>query len=252
MTFSFSSLSTFHICKHQFKLTYLGDEVIRLPNFFSDYGLFVHEVFEEYFNGNLSEDELGEYFHKNYDLKVTNSPPAFIKERPYIEQGQAFFNAWDFDLERFEPVIIEGTYSFKIGDTELTGRPDLVLHDLETGDYILVDYKTSAPFRVDKRNGSVIRDKKKMDDYYKQMYIYAYAVREEAGFSIDSISIIFPRLSRTETVNWTQEQEDETLDWVTQTITAIKEEEEFPPNTKSKFFCQQLCGVRDYCEYKPE
>lgn len=248
--YSYSSTSTFDNCPYSFKLTYI-DALPRKNNFFAEYGLLVHSALEQYFSGNLESFELSQYYLDNYN-KFIKSPCPFNGEINYRNQGLEFFDNFSMDRENFEILATETKIDFKLGDFILTARPDLVVIDKNTGKTVLYDFKTSNPYRLDKRTGKVTTDIKKIEDYLTQMYIYTYAFHKEKGLLFDEISLLFPRANRTHTVQWLKEKEDEAVNWLIDKMTQIKSASHFPYNNTNPFFCNSLCSVREYCEYRPK
>lgn len=249
--YSYSSTSNFDNCNYAFKLTYI-DKVPRGNNFFSDFGTLVHETLEKYFNGELDSFELSDCYRNSYEEVVVNPPPSGLSQLygKYREQGQVFFDEFSFDRDAYEILVVEDSLDLEIGDALFVAKPDLVLRNKETNKNVLFDYKTSMPWRIDKRSGKEITDKKKIEGYYKQMYIYTYSLRMLKGIDISEISILFPRANRTVTISWEEEKEIEAIDWLKETIKRIQSEKTFSPDNSNSFFCNNLCSVSSYCEYK--
>ena len=147
--FSYSSVSTFETCPYAFKLTYI-DVLPRLNNFFAEYGSFTHECLEKYFNGELELFELSQYYMENYDAFVTSISPVGLEAR-YKEQGQAFFDNFSVDRNDYEILVIEDKIDFTVKDVLFVAKPDLVLRNKKTQKTGLYDYKTSVPFRKNKK-----------------------------------------------------------------------------------------------------
>ena len=249
--FSYSSLTTFENCKYCYKLSYI-EKKERVNNFFAEYGLLTHDTIEQYFNGSLESYELSSYFQQNYDRAIVTPPPPFPAgmEGKYIQQGEDFFDAFYFDKKAYDIVFVEDELNFKIEGFPIIGRPDLVLKEKSTEKNILLDYKTSVPFRHNKYTGKDTPDKPKIDGYFKQMYIYTYGIKEIYGLNIDEILIWFTRANREIMRPWEKEEEEKAIAWAGDIIGQIKVEKDFLYNNSSSYFCSFLCGVRDSCEYK--
>lgn len=249
--FSYSSTTTFETCPYSFKLSYI-DKVSKLNNFFSDYGLLVHECYEKYFLGEIDSFELSDYYRNNFDVFVKSEPPAFPSGmwEKYKKQGQDYFDNFYFEKEKYNVLVVEDTIHFDLAGTEFTARPDLVLQKKENNDIILLDYKTSAPFRTDKRTGKEIVDNKKIEGYEKQLYVYAHALRTYRNFPINKMTIWFPRVGKEVDFDWNQERETEVLEWITGIIEKIQKENLFAYDNSNPYFCNNLCGVRQHCEYR--
>lgn len=250
--FSYSSLSTFETCPYSFKLTYI-DKLLREDNFFGEYGTLVHDCFHQYFAKNLEAFELSGYYKHNYKDIVKSLPPPYpagMAEK-YYEQGLEFFNSFSFDIEKYDVLFNEEKIDFEFENGVMfVAKPDLVLLEKETGKYILYDYKTSILFR-DTKNGGETTDVKKLDGYHRQMFIYTYALRNHGKFiPVDEITLWFTRPNRKVTIPWNAKKEEATIKWLHKMVKKIREEDEFPYNNTNSYFCDNLCSVRLFCEYK--
>jgi len=246
--YSYSSVSTYETCRYGFKLTYI-DACPRIDNFYSDYGKFTHECLEKYFMGELDSFELSEYYRDNYDFMVHGEPPVGSAE-VYRTQGQYFFDNYFLNRDDYEILATESTIAFDIDEVLVTARPDLVLKEKATGKSVLYDYKTAMPFSVNKYTGKETVDNKKISGFYKQMFLYTYALRVHEKIPIDKITLLFTRANREVTIDWTPIKEIEAIQWLTDTIKLIKDDNVFPYNNSNPFFCNNLCSVRNFCEYR--
>jgi len=250
--YSYSSLSSFENCKYGWKLTYI-DVMPRVSNFFAEYGLLIHECNEKYFRGELDSFELSSYYLNNYDKFVKSYPPEYpagMAER-YKTAGLEFYDNFSFNRYEYDIINVESKLDFELAPNIIfTARPDLVLRSKETGKVALYDYKSSAPFRIDKYSGLEKTDTKKLEGYYKQMFLYTYALRKVKDISLDEITLWFTRPSRFVTIPWDEEKEKKAVDWALKIIKRIKTTENFEYNNSNKYFCDNLCGVRDFCEYR--
>jgi hypothetical protein len=244
-------VSSFDTCAYGWKLSYI-DKVDRVQNFFSGYGLLVHDCFERFFKKELGVWDLSEYYRTNYSKFVVIDPPPFPAGmgENYKMQGQKFFDNFDFYIDNYNVLSVEDKIDFDFRGSMFVAKPDLVLYNKQTTTYSLVDYKTSAPLKVSKTTGKETWDKKKMESYYKQMYIYGYALRNYRFIPIEEITIWFPRLNKIVTVPYDMKKEAETMDWLEEGIARIRMEENFLYDNTQNYFCFQLCSVRNACEYK--
>lgn len=249
MKFSYSSVSSFNTCAYGFYLTYIQYEQ-RSGNFYSDFGSFLHLILQKYFEGELEIMELASYYEEHYEENVKSDAPPYpagIADRYYAD-GLRFFEEFDFNKDNYEVVFVEDIIETTHNDIKLVVKPDLVLKDKKTGEYLLLDYKTSNPFSKDGRP-----DKKKMADYRKQMYLYAYFINHNRDYKISKIRLWFVRVNKFDEFDYVEEDAGDVVNWFFNGILNIKFEEEFPPcdTVKNKFFCQMLCSVSSSCEYKP-
>jgi len=250
--FSYSAISTFETCNYAYKLAYI-DAMPREDNFYSDYGTLIHECMEKFFTDELETYELTPYYNKRYSEVVKSSAPYSppdIAQR-YRLAGQDFFDNFSFDKSLYKVLLVEDKIEFNLADDLMfTARPDLVLHELSTGKFILFDYKTAAPFRVSSITKKETVDKKKMAGYYKQMFTYTYALRNYRAMPIDEITLWFTRPNRQITIPWDKEKEEEAVNWLSEVVGKIKMEEKFTPNTSNPYFCNEICSLRRSCEYR--
>jgi len=241
--FSFSGLSSFENCKKAWSLTYL-DGKERKGNFFSDYGSFCHLILEKYFREELEIFELSDYYAKFYDENVVHPAPPFIKTDAYYKQGWEFFENLEFNRDDYEVLIIEDKIDVDLSEYNLVVKPDLVLKHKETGKIILLDYKTSI---ISKDGKSTKKDKAKLETYRMQMILYAIHLKSK-GIQVNEVVLWFIRQKENKEYSFIIAENDEVKvnNWVENTIKSIKIEEEFPAKI-DKFFCENLCGVRDAC-----
>jgi ATP-dependent exoDNAse (exonuclease V) beta subunit len=223
----------------------------REPNFFSDFGTLNHDVLERFFTGELEDYELSQYFLSNYkDAVKTPAPPSYSNpEQRYFDEGQHFFDNFSFNKGDYDVLVVEDKIDFEIGNIMVVAKPDLVLREKANNKYILYDYKTAMPFKTD-RNGKETVDKEKIEGYKKQMFIYAYALRNHRSMPIEEINIWFTRADRIHTIPWSSEEEEASVGWFVSTVKSIRDDETFVPNNTNPYFCNNLCGVRNFCEYK--
>jgi hypothetical protein len=249
--FSYSALTTYETCPYSYKLTYI-DKFPREENFYGQYGTLVHDTIYQYFSNTLDSFELSGYFRDKYGTVIKSSPPNYppgMDER-YKEAGMVFFDNFSFDKENYEIILNEEKLEFEFDEGVMfVARPDLVLMDKTTGKFALYDYKTSAPFRANKNNGNETIDIKKLDGYYKQMYIYTYALRNYKFTPIDEITLWFTRPDRKVTIPWSEKDEEKSIQWLHKTVKKIRNDEKFKYNNENQYFCNNLCSVRIYCEY---
>lgn len=247
MKFSFSNIGTYENCAYAWKLTYI-DLMERKGNWYSEFGNLCHDIMEYYIAGKIDIFNLSSYFEENYPLKVTSNEPPFPKgiAGRYYQEMIDFFDNLDFDRNEYEILSVEKLISMVIEDVKVIAKPDLVY--IRDGQTILLDYKTSKPF---KQNGKI--DEKKMQGYSKQLLLYAYILREVSGIEIDALQLWFLRYDELVTIPFTDEDVQRTIDEFLEGVERIKGATEYPPNNskKNEFFCQTLCSVSDDCEFKP-
>jgi hypothetical protein len=248
--YSYSSTAAFENCPYSFKLAYL-DLVPRENNFFGEFGTLVHSCFEHYFNGKIDAFELSQYYRDNYAATIKTPLLNFTPglDEKYMRQGLDFFDNFSFNKDAYDILAIEDKIDFDLNGSTAVAKPDLLLRDKSSGKVILYDYKTATPFWT-KANGKEMSDKNKIESYYNQMYIYTYALQKKLSIPIDEILLWYVRLNKQVSVPWVLEEEEKAIARFDGIIKKIKEEEVFPYNNSNLFFCDNLCGVRNFCEYR--
>lgn len=243
MGFSYSSASSFETCAYGFKLNYIDGEE-RIGNWYADYGLLIHKTLEKYFNGELDRIWLSDYFVDNYSFVVMSDPPPFPAgiEDKYYQDALDFFENLPINRDDYEIISIEDKTETTYKGVKIIVKPDLVVKEKKTGKVVIIDFKTSKPQIKGKWNFA------KIEDYEKQLLLYADVLEKVLGIHIDKISLLFIRLNTVYEIDVTQEKIDKALDWFLGVVKAIQAEEDWKP-TVNKFFCSQLCGVRKSCEF---
>jgi CRISPR/Cas system-associated exonuclease Cas4 (RecB family) len=249
MKFSYSSVTNFITCPYQFKLTYINCEE-RNKNFYSDFGLLTHIILEKYFKGELDTIELSNFYKDNYSKIVISPPPPYpagMAERYYAD-GLEFFDNFEFNKEDYEILSIENEIKTVYNNIKLVLKPDLVLKEKKSGLVYLIDYKTSTPYKNNKW------DKKKLEEYHKQMYLYAYFINHTTNIKINKIKLWFVRINKFDEFDYVEEDAGNVINWLFLKVLDIQAEEEFPPCDieKNKFFCSVLCSMMPYCKYYQE
>lgn len=253
MRWSYSAVSCYENCPQNFKLGYIEYQE-HTDNFYSQYGHLVHECMRAFFDGKKKEHELAFTYEELYDNTVVGPMPRFpvgIGDK-YRDQGYEFFSKFKFDLSKFDILMNEGKVEFEERGMRIIARPDLVLREKETGVIMLVDYKTSAPYRIDSRTQKEVVDKKKLEGYQKQLHLYTYALRKYANIPVDKTVLWFPRISKVTSTPFDLTAEAESIKWFFDTIEKIKADEDFQPNLskENEFFCWNICDVRAFCKWR--
>jgi hypothetical protein len=245
LKFSFSSTKTYETCHYAFKLTYI-EALERGNNFYGQYGSFVHLILEKYFKDELDFFELEDFYKDHYYEHVQSQPPAFQPNiaEDYYNKGLEYFSNFSFDKSKYNILLVEDALYPSIGDLKFIAKPDLILQEKETGKNILVDFKTANAYK----NGKL--DKKKMAEYMKQFLIYAWSIWSEMHVEINEINVWFINCGKIEIIPVDVVEEQMAIKWFTDTIEKIKQDDSFPPNVSSSFFCSQLCSVSEQCQYK--
>ena len=243
MKFSFSRLESFCQCPLSFKLKYL-DHVPQDGNFYSDYGTFAHGLLERYAKEEIPSFALAQVYEEGFDEAVTHDPPPFPKgllDR-YYDAGLAYFNTFDGFGEEWKVALIDGKpaveqkFEIQIGGYPFVGILDLLLVNEKTGEYMVVDHKSKSKSSMDKS----------LPVFKRQLYIYAAYVKEKLGVTPSTLCFNMFKEGYLLKIPFSQEEFDEAMTWVVDTIEQILLEFEFEP-TPSEYFCRFICSVAQSC-----
>lgn len=250
MTFSFSRLHAYETCPYQFYLTYLEHRE-QEQNFYAANGSAMHEVMEELLTGKITVDEAPQAYADKFEL-ICETTRQSVMDATYEKCMDYLCSIDPVDTEKYEVLGVEYRLKFKISKYNMTGFVDLLIRNKETGEVILVDHKQATHFM--KKDG-VTPLKNQMDNflaYRKQMYIYCNGLQEQHGIKVDKIVWHhFKDDGAITVIPFRQEEMDEAIQWVVNTIEKIKKDKKFEA-VRSYLMCRELCGYRNDCEYLEE
>jgi len=252
MVWSFSRLSSYHQCPYGFYLKYVECNSGE-PNFFAQYGSFVHKILEMYEKEELYLFEISSYYEEHFLESVTcDAPPnKYIDvKQTYYDKGLEYLNDIDLMLDRYEILGIEKEVKFIIGGYEMVGYIDLLLKDRETGEITVLDHK-SASIKF-KKDGQVSKkDEGHILNFKRQLYLYSKAVIEEYGIQPKYLSWNLFKEQKWLTVEFNESEYQEAIKWAEDTVNMIENDTTWFPNP-SRYFCWNICDMRNCaCEYKP-
>lgn len=248
MVWSFSRLDLFSTCPYEWYLHYVNDNDAE-NGFFAEFGTLIHTGLEKIYNGSLSIWDVPQWYEDNFGKIVLHEAPpnsyVDICEK-YYEDGLNYFSDISQLGDEYEILGVEKEVSFKIGRNNFIGFIDLLLKNKNTGDIIIRDHKT-ATIKFNK-NGSISKtDADTFDKYKKQLYMYSKPIINEYKH-VDYLEWNMVRMGQTIKIPFDKDEYKECLKWATDRIKEIKNESMWLPN-KSMFYCSNLCGMRELCEY---
>lgn len=245
--YSYSQLSTFDECPFSFYLQKIAsktEDIVEKPNAFAEQGTLIHDLLDQWAKGKFSIFDLPKEYERRYPDEVVTAFPALLAAKGYAkkayEQGLDYFN----NFKGFPGyVIVSSEEKFR---TEIGGRPfagviDLIMKDEKTGEVIILDHKSKSKTAF----------RKAEDTMYRQQYLYAKHVYEEYKVWPDKMMFnLFKEGGLLMSKPFDKKVYDETQDWAVKTIEKIESFDMFDwmeGKETSDFFCQEICGVRDYC-----
>ena len=249
MQWSFSRLNSFHNCKYEWLLHYI-ESCSAESNFFSEYGKLMHELLEKYAKGTLNLFELNDYYESNFDIKIPHDAPpnGYVDIRQsYYEKGLDYINNIDLDLSGYEILGVEKKVEFELFDKRFIGFIDLLLKEKSSGEIVIVDHK-SGSIKMLKSGDISKKDKEHFKEFCRQLYLYSLPVIQEYG-NVSKLRWNMFKDRQWLEIPWKQEEYEETLQWVKDTLSEIEEEVLWLPSFDS-YYCDYICGQRNTCEYK--
>ena len=255
-TWSFSSVNSYENCPKCFYLSYLQDPPLEKDqNAFAQWGTLGHSLFERYVNGELELYEIGETYRKEYDEAVTlKFPPNKWVDlnESYHDNGQEYFENWEGFPDNWELVESEREIHLDIEGNTFIGFIDLIVKDKDTGRYIVVDHKSKSKFKNDQEK----------EEYARQLYLYALYIKAEYGEFPSHLIFNMFRANDVVIIDFDEKNLEKAVFWFKNTIENIKKDNKFDDKItvlwkkkgkklkdfkKDDFFCNELCGVRSYC-----
>ncbi len=231
---SFSSVKLFTTCPYAFYLRYVKGEK-ESPNAFSQHGTLVHSLLERYFKGELFAFELADLFEQEYASVVTEQFPFYNMYKSYYDKTLQYLQ--NFDGIDGEVLSVEQKLESIIGGYKFIGYADLILRD--NNGIVVIDHKSHAKWA----------SKREREEYFRQLYLYAHAVKEMYGEFPHTLSFNRFRIpdEPIDSVVFRKEDYDATLDWFEKIIDTILKENNWECEV-NEFYCKSLCGMRG-CVY---
>lgn len=248
---SFSRLKKYDDCKYAWYMKYI-ENMDEDELFFSQFGSFMHELYYEVLIGNMSTKQMRETYLADFRKKVSAKAPTekiFIK---YFEDGLRAVNGISTFLTeiktQYEIVGAEVKVDFEIEGKNFVGFIDLLLKD-DNGGLIIVDHK-SRTLKPRSNRSKPTKSDELLDEYTKQLYIYSEAVYQNYGVYPNELWFNCFRNDENNIIKqgFYHDKFLETKQWIKETIHSIAETERWEPNC-DQFFCTNLCGLSDECEY---
>ena len=249
---SYSRVTCFGHCKYEYYLNYIihdNDLYLSESNYFAEIGSYVHQILAMVLNGELKKEDAYTYYkaHYNENIFYMTKDSTMRKTNTVVSE---YLSSLNFDwLINYEIIGVELEVDFMLGDYHFIGFIDLLLRDKRDNKIVVLDHKSSEyPF---KQNGEL---KKKSEQsfslYKKQMYLYCHAVKQLYGeFPKTIVWNHFKDGGKLAEIPFVEKEYNETIDWFSNTVSEINQEEAFDPNTDF-FYCSNLCNFRNSCEYQ--
>ncbi len=246
---SYSRLKSFEQCPYAFAQKYLYKTGGGADNFYSSFGSLMHKVLEMWYKGELGNDQadlIGTYVKLFPKYMDNHYIPKDMKAK-YFLTGMNYFKGNDvFAPPPASIVGVEKRLNFNLDEYKFVGVIDLVFRNPD-GTLSIMDHK-SHNLRPRSNRVSPTKYDEDLDEYLKQLFLYAYAVENETGERVSRLmfNCFKNRLIIDEPCD--AEGQKQAIEWATTTIHHIENCLEFEA-TPDFFYCKNLCDSRIDCEY---
>jgi putative RecB family exonuclease len=241
--YSHSKLSTFEQCPLKFKYRYIDKIIPEIEKSIESHlGTAVHEVLEWIYTEVKDNQKVPtldnvivcytEAWQKGYSEKLVIVKKE-ITAKDYFNKGIQFLIDYYSKHEPFNDgtIEIEKEISIELNGHKITGFIDRLVHNIETGEYEIHDYKTA----------NSLPSKEKIEED-RQLALYSIAIKEKFGKD-KSVCLVWHYLAHNQKIcsKRTNEQLEQLKKETIELIKKIEATTEFPANKS------MLCS---WCEYK--
>lgn len=241
-TWSYSRIKLYQQCPYAFIRKYIYHDR-GISNFYADYGSYIHHILQLHYSGKLSKDELQGYFISHFGDWIGRDVPSKIRAA-YFSQGFDYF-AGDILTPPAGSIIgVEREFEGTISGFKIRGFADLVYQD---HGLVICDHK-SKQLMPRSLNGRRKKKDAELDDYQRQLHLYAVLVRQELLAPVQHIEFNCFRNGNIIREECTMSKELEAATWVAKSIEEIYRAESFQP-CPDFFYCKNLCDLRGSCPY---
>lgn len=204
----------------------------------------MHKLLEQYYNGELTKEEVQIKFLFDFRKEVQGERPKGNIVQNYIRQGSEYLK--QLRPLPFKTVAVEKELRFHIGGFPFVGILDYVGRR-DDGKLAIVDHKSRALKHRSNRDPPTVKDNE-LDEMLRQLYIYAAGVQQEYGELPATLCFNCFRNGVLIEEPFREEVYRDALEWATRSILEIRDESDFDP-FREFFGCSCLCGVSGECCY---
>lgn len=223
-----------------------GEGVEEEQNAYSQYGLFCHELIDKWAKGEAKAEQLLQLYQAGYSDAVTLKFPKISKnaDETYYLAGYDYFAKFKGIVPGAAIVESEKKHVIDLFGVDFSGILDMVL-TLPDGREAIVDHKSSS---MSQFTG------KKLDEKYRQLYLYAEIRKRLSGKFPDVLIFNLFREARVIERPFDRSEYEESMAWAHEIIDDIAymynnfSNQEFEwPTKQSFFYCSNLCDVTADC-----
>ena len=176
MVWSYSRIGSFETCPYKFFLKYIS-RCKETPQFYAEYGSFMHRIIEKYYRGELSKEQMQTEFLTKFSAEVKGARPNRDIVSKYMKKGSEYLGS--FEPFPYEMVDVEMKVEFDVGGNKFIGFIDFLGKD-ENGEFVVVDNKSRDLKPRSGRKKPTVKDGE-LDEMLRQLYLYSAAVKEKYG-----------------------------------------------------------------------
>lgn len=213
--------------------------------FFANYGKLVHELAAEFYEGTRTARELYVRYLRDFRKETISYYPKRDVYRSYFKDGAAFIKGLHMP-EDATVIAVEKAAEFDVNGIKFIGYIDRI-DRLKNGGLRIVDHKSR---RLKPRSGRAnpTKNDKELDEYFRQLYLYAIFVEKEYGELPKTLALNCFRTGTFIEEPFSREAYQNAISWAERSVAEITAETEFEPRM-DYFLCNYLCEMQDECEY---
>lgn len=244
--YSYSKIKAFNDCPYAFFERYYDDinKDFLESNGVSEFGTFMHKILEMYAKKELKREDVLNYYIDNFSIDVTSSFILKFEKGFKRNMFDTYYNSGKEYLETFDGFkglkILDVEYEFKENIQNvfiLNGKIDLVAEN-NKDELLLIDHKSKNGFK-----------KQEKEEYSKQLYLYAHALKQKYGKYPDKMIFNMFRAKKNVSFNFDFDKYSEVIDWSINSVNKIENEFVFSP-IPNTFYCNNFCEFRGICKYR--
>ena len=193
------------------------------------------KVFKKYLEIESNIITLNSYFGRNFSIQGT----AILKTLDFFERFK------EYDVVGVEEEIMEPLFQDEDGEFKFKGIIDLILKHKETGDILIIDWKSATkPWDIDK--------KKEDKGFFGQLALYKHFFSKKHNIPLDKITTRFVALARDpiDVQQYEIKISDEFREYIVEDMTRVAKEikQQLPSTelTKAKSVSLSACK---YCAF---
>ncbi len=230
--YSFSQITTYLSCPYKYMLKYVYN-VPEEPTPFFVFGSIIHKLIELFSKRELKNKE---EVVSSFDKMMNENKEVFRNHFDYyLKKGRKmlnnFFKYNEFLTHKYETKGVEMKIKIHLPqDIILVGVVDRLLYDKEDGKYVILDYKTSRPYkgRFDETHGK------------SQLMLYSHLINNEYNYDVKKIMLLFLENNSVVSYDIDQNVVNDVLSTIYEVVNKIKR----------KIFTPQPSSQCEYCSYK--